>query len=101
MELLEGAPLSDYIASMEEKGSRFGEDHLWRVFAQLLLALRYLHKDRKIIHRDLSPANLMLNEDDKLTISKAGRSRGVVYYVGVVVEGVVYLYGYQFLWVWF
>jgi len=69
MELLEGAPLSDYFVSMEEKGSKFSEDRLWRIFLQLLLALRYLHKDKKVIHRDLSPANIMLNEDDKLTIS--------------------------------
>ncbi len=69
MELLEGAPLIDYIASMDEKGSKFSEDRLWRIFVQLLQALRYLHKDKKVIHRDLSSANIMLNEQDKLTIS--------------------------------
>ena len=70
MELLEGAPLSEHIMSMEEKGFKFSEERLWRIFTQLVLALRYLHKERKVVHRDLSPANLMLGEDDKLTISK-------------------------------
>ena len=37
---------------------------------QLTLALRYLHKDKGIVHRDLTPNNIMLGENDKVTISK-------------------------------
>lgn len=36
---------------------------------QLCLALRYLHKEKRIVHRDLSPNNIMLGEKDKVTIS--------------------------------
>jgi len=70
MELLEGASLGDHITALVEKGSKFTETRLWRIFLQLVMALRYLHKEKRIVHRDLSPANLMLSEEDKLTISE-------------------------------
>ena len=72
MELLEGAPLSDHVSSLAERGSKFSESRLWRIFLQLVLALRYLHKEKRVVHRDLSPANIMINEEDKLTISEYG-----------------------------
>lgn len=71
MELLEGAPLSDHISSLVERGSKFSEGRLWKIFLQLVLALRYLHKEKRVVHRDLSPANLMISDDDKLTVSKS------------------------------
>lgn len=37
---------------------------------QMVLALRYLHKEKGILHRDLAPKNIMLGENDKVTISK-------------------------------
>lgn len=37
---------------------------------QICLALRYLHKEKRIIHRDLTPNNIMLGERDKVTISE-------------------------------
>ena len=37
---------------------------------QIVLALRYLHKDRGIIHRDLTPNNVMIDENDKVTVSE-------------------------------
>ena len=43
----------------------------WPSFSsQLVLALRYIHKEKHVIHRDLTPANVMLGEGDKLTISE-------------------------------
>lgn len=36
----------------------------------MCLALRYLHKDKRIVHRDLTPNNIMLGEKDKITISE-------------------------------
>ena len=37
---------------------------------QMVQALRYLHKEKGIVHRDLTPKNIMLGENDKVTISK-------------------------------
>lgn len=36
----------------------------------MCLALRYLHKEKRIVHRDLSPSNIMLGEEDRVTISE-------------------------------
>ena len=39
-------------------------------FLQMCLGLRYLHCDKRIVHRDLTPNNVMLGENDKVTISE-------------------------------
>ena len=48
MELIEGFPLSDIIKSLEEKGERFEEERIWRIFTQvqstsLSLSLSHTH----------------------------------------------------------
>ena len=75
MELVEGAPLIEHINSLQEKGQRFTEVRLWSIFTQLVLALRYIHKEKHIVHRDLSPSNLMLGEGDHLTITDFGLAK--------------------------
>ena len=60
MELIEGASLSEHCISLQEKKLRFTEERVWNIFVQLVLALRYLHKEKKIVHRDLTPSNIML-----------------------------------------
>jgi serine/threonine protein kinase len=75
MELIEGAPLSDIITSLADKRGRFEEERIWRIFTQLTLALRYLHKEKHVIHRDLKPSNLMVGEKDKLTITDFGLAK--------------------------
>lgn len=42
---------------------------LW-ILAQLLLALRYIHKDRHIIHRDLTASNVMVTNEDHVMLSE-------------------------------
>ena len=37
---------------------------------QMVLALRYLHCDKGIVHRDLTPNNIMLGDYDKVTLSE-------------------------------
>ena len=37
---------------------------------QLVLALRYIHKDRHIIHRDLTASNVMVTNEDHVMLSK-------------------------------
>ena len=71
MELIEGAPLHEHFNSLKEKNERLSEDRIWNIFIQMTLALRYLHKEKGIVHRDLTPNNIMLGENDKVTISKS------------------------------
>jgi len=75
MELIDGAPLGEHFNSLKEKGERFSEDRLWNIFTQIVLGLRYIHKEKRIIHRDLTPNNIMLGENDKVTITDFGLSR--------------------------
>ncbi|KAK3108060.1 hypothetical protein FSP39_000448 [Pinctada imbricata] len=75
MELIEGAPLGEHFNSLKEKKERFPEDRIWNIFMQMILALRYLHKEKGILHRDLTPNNIMLGEDDKVTITDFGLAK--------------------------
>ena len=43
---------------------KWSSDHLTTdVRAQVCLALRYCHKNKHVVHRDLTPSNIMINED--------------------------------------
>uniref|UniRef100_A0AAY5KD34 Protein kinase domain-containing protein n=1 Tax=Esox lucius TaxID=8010 RepID=A0AAY5KD34_ESOLU len=75
MELIEGVPLADHFNSLKEKEQQFTEDRLWNIFIQMCLALRYLHKEKRIVHRDLTPNNIILGERDKVTITDFGLAK--------------------------
>ncbi|XP_004560267.1 serine/threonine-protein kinase Nek10 isoform X1 [Maylandia zebra] len=75
MELIEGVPLAEHFNSLKEKQQQFTEDRLWNIFIQMSLALRYLHKEKRIVHRDLTPNNIMLGEKDKVTITDFGLAK--------------------------
>ncbi|KFO91682.1 Serine/threonine-protein kinase Nek10, partial [Buceros rhinoceros silvestris] len=69
MELIEGVPLGEHFHSLKEKQQKFTEERIWHIFIQLCLGLRYLHKEKRIVHRDLTPNNVMLGDKDRVTIS--------------------------------
>ncbi|KAL4222854.1 Serine/threonine-protein kinase Nek10 [Mactra antiquata] len=75
MDLIEGAPLNEHFNSLKEKKDKFTESRIWNILMQMLLALRYLHKDKGIVHRDLTPNNIMLGENDKVTITDFGLAK--------------------------
>ncbi|XP_076986073.1 serine/threonine-protein kinase Nek10 isoform X3 [Tamandua tetradactyla] len=75
MELIEGAPLGEHFSSLKEKQHHFAEERLWKIFIQLCLALRYLHKEKRIVHRDLTPNNIMLGDKDKVTVTDFGLAK--------------------------
>ncbi|KAK2515957.1 Nek10 [Columba guinea] len=75
MELLEGVPLGEHFNSLKEKQQQFTEERIWHIFIQLCLALRYLHKEKRIVHRDLTPNNIMLGDKDKVTITDFGLAK--------------------------
>ncbi|CAG9465206.1 unnamed protein product [Pedinophyceae sp. YPF-701] len=60
MELSEGASLLDYITDVREKGQRIPEDHVWQCLVAVVTALDYVHNARGVVHRDLTPGNIML-----------------------------------------
>ncbi|KAH8851787.1 Serine/threonine-protein kinase Nek10 [Schistosoma japonicum] len=72
MELLDGVSLTELLASFKEKSIHLVESRIWDIFIQLVLGLRYLHKEKKILHRDLSSNNIMIGEGYKVTITDFG-----------------------------
>ncbi|KAM6910481.1 serine/threonine-protein kinase Nek10 [Xenentodon cancila] len=75
MELIEGVPLAEHLNSLKQKQQQLTEDRIWKVFIQMCLALRYLHKEKRIVHRDLTPNNIMIGEKDKVTITDFGLAK--------------------------
>jgi len=69
MELIDGLPLSYFISKYKNEFERFTETRIWNIVIQIVLALKYLHKDKNIIHRDLSSNNIMLGEKDIVKIT--------------------------------
>lgn len=75
MELIDGIPLEEHLNNLKDKNEKFEEDRIWKVLMQLVLALRYLHKEKGILHRDLAPKNIMLGENDKVTVTDFGLAK--------------------------
>lgn len=71
LEYLDGGELFHHLAQerfMSEKNASY-------YIAQMVLALRYLHYNLKVIYRDLKPENCMLNADGNLVLTDFGLSK--------------------------
>ena len=75
MELVEGATLLDHLNSLLEKGHSMAESRIWSIFTQICLALRYIHKERNVVHRDLTPSNVMINADGVVKVADFGLAK--------------------------
>ena len=75
MELIDGTPLSQHVRTLKEKQEHWGEEKIWNLFIQIVLALKYLHKEKHIVHRDLTSNNIMLSENDRITITDFGLAK--------------------------
>lgn len=58
-----------------KKPTGIPEDTMRKYFGQLVLALEYCHNELKIIHRDIKPDNLLLDENDNIKLSDFGVSQ--------------------------
>jgi hypothetical protein len=63
MELAEGASLAERIAGFRSADTNAPEPFLWDVFTQVLLALRYVHDEAGVVHRDITPNNILVDRD--------------------------------------
>lgn len=72
IEYCDGGDLNKYI-------TRFGrhylsEEDVIEIFTQICLGVKYLH-DRKVLHRDLKPGNILMCSDGKVKIADFGFAR--------------------------
>jgi len=42
---------------------------IWSIFLQLALALGYMHLEKHVVHRDLHPSNVMIDDMRRVKIS--------------------------------
>ena len=75
MELVDGATLLDHLNSLAEKGQAMAEQRIWTILTQTCLALRYIHKEKHVVHRDLTPSNILLTTDNVVKLADFGLAR--------------------------
>jgi len=75
MEFVEGHTLSTWRLSQPNGVFEVQQIREWTT--QLLDALDYAHLEAKLVHRDLRPDNLLINEADELKVADFGISRGI------------------------
>jgi len=74
MEYCSKKDLNEYIKNYKKNKDKISEDFIWKVAYQSLEALKYLHIEKKIIHKDIKPLNLLLDEQDNIKIGDFGSS---------------------------
>ncbi len=71
MELIEGVTLKDRITELDQKKQTIEYGEALRVMREAASALAYAH-GRGMIHRDVKPANLMFDRDDRVVLTDFG-----------------------------
>ena len=82
MEFCDSGDLFQLITKHQKDQTYINEDIIWRVFIQVVHALRSLHQ-HNIFHRDLKSANVFLNKDGSaklgdMNVSKIAK-KGLLY----------------------
>eukprot|EP00826_Nyctotherus_ovalis_P059872 TRINITY_DN8364_c0_g1_i12.p1 TRINITY_DN8364_c0_g1~~TRINITY_DN8364_c0_g1_i12.p1 ORF type:complete len:388 (-),score=118.85 TRINITY_DN8364_c0_g1_i12:132-1295(-) len=75
IELIDGMTLAEYIASVSEKHQTIPEEEVWSIFIQLCEALRYLHVEKRVVHRDIAPTNVMVNRKGTVKLMDFGLAK--------------------------
>jgi serine/threonine-protein kinase len=71
MELIEGPTLKDRMSLLHNDGDLLDFKEIVRIVREAASALAYAHS-RDMIHRDVKPANLMLDHDDRVVLTDFG-----------------------------
>eukprot|EP00047_Mylnosiga_fluctuans_P012454 m.26132 g.26132 ORF g.26132 m.26132 type:complete len:995 (+) comp4245_c0_seq1:43-3027(+) len=75
MQLIEGASLGDHLNALIDKGKTMEEARVWNIFIQMCEALRYIHKVVHVVHRDITPNNVMVSWGNQVKLADFGLSR--------------------------
>ena len=69
LEWAHAGDLKRQIRKAQDKGARFDEILIWKIFTQVADALRHMHSKRTM-HRDLKPANIFLSSDGTVKVKE-------------------------------
>ena len=73
-EYINGGSMLDLLKKNVAQGKYIEEKTIWDLIVQSLSGLLYLHENKKIIHRDIKPDNILLDLEGRLKISDFGVS---------------------------
>jgi len=74
MEYVRGKNLKQFIEDFKNKGQLIEEKIITKIIEQICFGLRDIH-DENIIHRDLTPDNILIDENYKIKIGDFGVSK--------------------------
>jgi serine/threonine-protein kinase len=71
MELVEGPTLKEHLSALTQQGQRMPFMEAVRIIREAAGALAYAHS-QNMIHRDVKPANLMIDRDNRVVLTDFG-----------------------------
>jgi mitogen-activated protein kinase kinase len=89
MEYCGGGSLDSIYKRVKARGGRIGERVLGKLAEGVLFGLSYLH-ERRIIHRDIKPQNILLDSDGQVKLCDFGVSGEVVNSLATTFTGTKY-----------
>mmetsp|Transcript_10744 Transcript_10744/g.20985 ORF Transcript_10744/g.20985 Transcript_10744/m.20985 type:complete len:308 (+) Transcript_10744:2518-3441(+) len=77
MEYCEGGDIGHLIKRCKQKRDYIGEDVIWKIFFQVVLALKECHRRTtgRILHRDIKPGNVFLDASYNVKLGDFGLAR--------------------------
>jgi len=75
MELIEGTSLANFIVSLSEKKQKIAEEEAWNIIVQICAALRYMHVEKRVIHRDIAPSNILIDHKHRVKLADFGLAK--------------------------
>jgi NIMA (never in mitosis gene a)-related kinase len=77
MEYCEGGDIGHLIKRCKQKRDYIGEDVIWKIFFQVVLALKECHRkpSGRILHRDIKPGNVFLDASYNVKLGDFGLAR--------------------------
>jgi NIMA (never in mitosis gene a)-related kinase len=82
MEFCEGGDLGAIIQRAKKEGSSIDEEFIWKVFSQMIVALKECHrhkegsgKTKPIVHRDIKPGNIFLDSLQNIKVGDFGLAK--------------------------